>query len=300
MHASFYEELEKIAKTSEDPEVQNTRKSWLQRHGKSLAIGAGVLGGGALLGGLAHAVSRSAGRRVSLGTGLGSGGSYRSSPFSAGPSAGASAGASGASRSRSSWDDVFKKAQERAKNRESYQKAYNDYHAAGGSGGWTRGRKASKDQYDAYKKAGDKYWGPDDSHWKSQQDFHNTTYKRWNEYHKDTTGGRGPGSGYGGSGSGSSYGRSSGSTGGGYSAPPPRPKGPTPGTHIPGMDSVKTKLDAKKAYRAAAMKNHPDRGGSTETMQQVNAEWEAFKNSPAWEKLAVARYWSAIASALIR
>lgn len=32
--------------------------------------------------------------------------------------------------------------------------------------------------------------------------------------------------------------------------------------------------DLKRAYRAAAMKHHPDRGGSTETMQQINAEYE--------------------------
>lgn len=33
--------------------------------------------------------------------------------------------------------------------------------------------------------------------------------------------------------------------------------------------------DLKKAYKAAAMKNHPDVGGDTATMQQINAEYEA-------------------------
>ncbi|MPM03141.1 hypothetical protein SDC9_49401 [bioreactor metagenome] len=33
--------------------------------------------------------------------------------------------------------------------------------------------------------------------------------------------------------------------------------------------------ELKKAYKAAAMKNHPDMGGDTATMQAVNAEYEA-------------------------
>lgn len=33
--------------------------------------------------------------------------------------------------------------------------------------------------------------------------------------------------------------------------------------------------ELKKAYRAAAMQNHPDRGGDTATMQRINAEYEA-------------------------
>ena len=32
--------------------------------------------------------------------------------------------------------------------------------------------------------------------------------------------------------------------------------------------------DLKRAYRAAAMQNHPDRGGNVETMQEINAEYE--------------------------
>ncbi len=33
--------------------------------------------------------------------------------------------------------------------------------------------------------------------------------------------------------------------------------------------------ELKKAYKAAAMKHHPDVGGDTATMQQINAEYEA-------------------------
>lgn len=33
--------------------------------------------------------------------------------------------------------------------------------------------------------------------------------------------------------------------------------------------------ELKKAYKAAAMKYHPDMGGSNEAMQQINAEYSA-------------------------
>ena len=33
--------------------------------------------------------------------------------------------------------------------------------------------------------------------------------------------------------------------------------------------------ELKKAYKAAAMKNHPDMGGDTATMQAINAEYSA-------------------------
>ena len=43
--------------------------------------------------------------------------------------------------------------------------------------------------------------------------------------------------------------------------------------------------EVKAAYRAAAMKLHPDRGGSTEAMQQLNAEFEvAFAIAQKFEK----------------
>lgn len=37
----------------------------------------------------------------------------------------------------------------------------------------------------------------------------------------------------------------------------------------------KTLDDLKKAYRAAALQYHPDRGGDTATMQRINAEYSA-------------------------
>ena len=33
--------------------------------------------------------------------------------------------------------------------------------------------------------------------------------------------------------------------------------------------------ELKKAYKAAAMQNHPDKGGDTATMQAINAEYSA-------------------------
>ena len=39
--------------------------------------------------------------------------------------------------------------------------------------------------------------------------------------------------------------------------------------------NCKTLDELKKAYKAAAMKNHPDMGGDTATMQAINAEYEA-------------------------
>ena len=39
--------------------------------------------------------------------------------------------------------------------------------------------------------------------------------------------------------------------------------------------NCKTLDELKKAYKAAAMKYHPDMGGDTATMQAINAEYEA-------------------------
>lgn len=39
--------------------------------------------------------------------------------------------------------------------------------------------------------------------------------------------------------------------------------------------NCKTLDELKKAYKAAAMKHHPDMGGDTATMQAINAEYEA-------------------------
>lgn len=156
-----------------------------------------------------------------------------------------------------------------------WDKAKRAYDQAGGSGGAEKGRKASKETWRRYSKAGDDYFGSN-STWRDYKRAEQENYRGWKQYHK--SGGR---------------------TGGG-----PRPRagtsGPKPGTSIPGLGRLKTKAEAKAAYKDAAMKHHPDRGGSTEKMQQVNAEWAAFQKSPAWEKLAMARYWSALADALIR
>ena len=38
------------------------------------------------------------------------------------------------------------------------------------------------------------------------------------------------------------------------------------------VSEIKTLDDLKKAYRKLAMQHHPDRGGDTATMQQINAE----------------------------
>lgn len=40
----------------------------------------------------------------------------------------------------------------------------------------------------------------------------------------------------------------------------------------------KTLEELKKAYRRLAMENHPDRGGSVEVMQAINAEYEMLFN----------------------
>ena len=42
------------------------------------------------------------------------------------------------------------------------------------------------------------------------------------------------------------------------------------------FENVKTLDELKKQYRRLAMKYHPDMGGSTETMQQINAEHDAL------------------------
>lgn len=51
---------------------------------------------------------------------------------------------------------------------------------------------------------------------------------------------------------------------------------------------AKTKAEAKKIFRAEAMKTHPDRGGNEEAMKRLNDEWDRFQNSAAFHKLAAA------------
>ena len=58
----------------------------------------------------------------------------------------------------------------------------------------------------------------------------------------------------------------------------------------------KTKAEATRHYKSQAMKNHPDRGGSTEKMQDINKAWDEFKAHPdGFEKLASNRFLDFIA-----
>lgn len=68
----------------------------------------------------------------------------------------------------------------------------------------------------------------------------------------------------------------------GRSAPPPRSQASTP----PWVGDVKTKAEAKAAFRREAMKHHPDRGGSEEKMKAVNTAWDKFTQSRDFDKLA--------------
>jgi len=69
-------------------------------------------------------------------------------------------------------------------------------------------------------------------------------------------------------------------------APGYRSRGPV---EVPSwLKGVKTKADAKAAFRSQAMRHHPDRGGSLEKMKEVNVAWEAFARSPHFEKLSAA------------
>jgi hypothetical protein len=43
--------------------------------------------------------------------------------------------------------------------------------------------------------------------------------------------------------------------------------------------NVTTIAELKNQYKKLAFKNHPDRGGDTETMQQINAEYDALLKS---------------------
>jgi curved DNA-binding protein CbpA len=67
---------------------------------------------------------------------------------------------------------------------------------------------------------------------------------------------------------------------------------------IPGLKGVKTKADAKKAFKAAALRHHPDRGGSEARMKDLNSAWEDFVKSPNYEKLAMVS-WASIADKLL-
>ena len=40
------------------------------------------------------------------------------------------------------------------------------------------------------------------------------------------------------------------------------------------FQNINSLAELKKSYRILALQNHPDKGGSTETMQQINLEFE--------------------------
>lgn len=78
----------------------------------------------------------------------------------------------------------------------------------------------------------------------------------------------------------------------------PGSSSPHVGAAIPSeLRKIRTKNEFRKAWRAEAMKHHPDRGGNPEKMKDVNVAYEAFRRSPHYEKLAAA-YWPFLARTL--
>lgn len=69
---------------------------------------------------------------------------------------------------------------------------------------------------------------------------------------------------------------------------------------IPGLKNIRTKADAAKAYKQEARKRHPDLGGSTEKMKDLNATWNSFKATSDFSKLAMSRQWAALADSLVQ
>lgn len=61
--------------------------------------------------------------------------------------------------------------------------------------------------------------------------------------------------------------------------------------NILGINSVKTKAEAKAIFKQQALKHHPDRGGSTEKMKEVNEAWDNVKNHDWFKKLASKNFW---------
>jgi len=49
---------------------------------------------------------------------------------------------------------------------------------------------------------------------------------------------------------------------------------------------VKTKEEAARRFKQQARKVHPDLGGSTEAMKNLNTEWSKFRKSPDFTKLS--------------
>jgi len=46
------------------------------------------------------------------------------------------------------------------------------------------------------------------------------------------------------------------------------------------FENCKSLDEVKKRYKELALQHHPDRGGETETMQRINAEYEAIRKNP--------------------
>lgn len=155
-----------------------------------------------------------------------------------------------------------------------FKRAAREYERAGGP--WTRGQGRT---WEDFRQAGDDFFGSGHRQWGRARD-------KWKAEHE-------------------AYKRASkaGGGGGGYSSGAGRASSSQQASkaydHIPGLGKVKTKKDAERAYKAAARKNHPDLGGDPEKMKDINSSWDDFKNSPLYEKLAMA-YWSSMASALLR
>lgn len=67
------------------------------------------------------------------------------------------------------------------------------------------------------------------------------------------------------------------------------PRGGSTNIHdvAPFLRDVSTKADAKAAFRRAARSKHPDMGGSTQAMQELNDQWEKAQAHPAYAKFAM-------------
>ena len=59
--------------------------------------------------------------------------------------------------------------------------------------------------------------------------------------------------------------------------------------HGTSIKLIKSKADAKKIYREAARKHHPDLGGNVEKFKKLSTHWEDVENSDWFQKLASLR-----------
>lgn len=77
--------------------------------------------------------------------------------------------------------------------------------------------------------------------------------------------------------------------GGGFHMPQPKKKTDVATffkEHGHNHTKITTKAQAKKVYRDAAMKYHPDRGGNEEKFKKLSTDWEGVENSGWFNKLA--------------